>query len=97
MIKTLALAALSDATFTQFCDGPSGFGLGVNGRGLRDINRINSIENNKIQRIDNAIDRNIGNPYLNRGLKNDVTNIITHGTNLQTRNILNNNRFGGCY
>ena len=101
MFKTLALAALSVATFTQFCDGfggsVAGFGPGVNRGDLRAVNRLNEIENQKLLRIDNAINRNVGNPYLNNRLKNDLTGIVTQSTNLQTRNILNNNRFGGCY
>jgi hypothetical protein len=44
--------------------------------------------------VDNALNRNVGNPYVKNHLKNELTGIITQGTNLQTQNVLNGNRFG---
>ena len=89
MFKTLALVTLSVVTLAQY---GSGLGGGLNTRDLRTVNTINEIENRKILRVDNALDRNVGN--VKNHLKNELTGIITQGTNLQTRNVLNGNRFG---
>lgn len=95
MLKTLAIAALTVASMTQSCGlGPAGFG-GVSGRDLRQLDRLNQIENNKLVRLDNAVDKAVGpgNWGLKNQLKSDLTGIVSQSTAAQTRNILAGNRF----
>ena len=73
MFKTIAVCALAVASLSQYCGdfGPAGFS-GVSGRDLGQLNRLNRIQNNKLVRMDNAVDRAIG--HGNWGLKNQLKN-----------------------
>lgn len=86
MFKTLALAALTVATLAHYPYGNT----------ANTINNINTIENQKLRRINNAVDRNIGygNCGLKNQLKNELTGIVTQGTN-QLNSLAINGGVGG--
>jgi hypothetical protein len=94
MFKTLTIAALSVAALAQYPYYPQNqFGAG------NTINRLNNVENRKLVNIHNAVDRNIGygNCGLKRELKNELTGIVTQGTNQLNSLALNGGSSFGYY
>jgi hypothetical protein len=95
MFKTLAIAALSVAALAHY---PTYYPNNQYGVG-NTVNRLNNVENRKLVNIHNAVDRNVGygNYGLNRQLKNELTGIVTQGTDQLNSLAINGGSSFGCY